>query len=151
MSVLGRLGDLLDALITGRPPRVIERQFGWLRDMGYRVLESGCSRMTLYATYASERVLVRITEDYHYGFVGIWLARARGPDEVGPDVALGRLLEERAPTVPWDGDYEEVEPGGHAGEAKLREAADLLRRHCADLLRGENLETLDPRPDTASR
>ena len=149
MGLLGRLADLIDAVITGRPPRVIERQFGWLRDMGYGVLESGCSRMTLYATYASERVLVRVTDDYHYEFVGVWLAQARGPDGVGPDIALGRLLEERAPTVQWDGDYGDGDPG--AGEAKLAEAADLLRRHCTDLLRGKNVETLAPRPETASR
>jgi hypothetical protein len=144
MGVLGRLADLIDALITGRPPRVIERQFGWLRDMGYGVLESGSRGMALYATYMSEHVLVRVKEDYHYEFVGVWLARAQGHgDGVGPDVDLKRLLRQRAPSVRWDGDYEEDQPGGHAGEAKLAEASRLLREHCLDLVRGENLDVLE--------
>jgi hypothetical protein len=137
------VAGLIDAVITGRPPRVIERQFGWLRDIGYHVAESGSRGMELYTTYASELVLVRIKEDYHYGFVGVWLARARGGvvGSVGPDIALGRLLEQRAPEVVWVGDYDDGEPG--AGEGKLAEAGHLLRAHCGDLLRGENLGELD--------
>lgn len=143
MSVLRKLVDLVDALITGRPPREIERQFGWLRGLGYGVQESGSRGMELYTTYASNHVMVRMKQDYHYGFVGVWLARAQAPgtDEVGPDVDLGRLLGQRAPDVRWDGDYDIDEPG--AGEAKLAEAARLLREHCLDLVRGENLGALD--------
>ncbi len=138
MSVVGRLVNLVDALVTGRPPRVIERQFGWLRHMGYRVEESGWRGMELYTTYASMHVLVRVLEEYHYGFVGVWLARA--VDGVGPDVELARLLQVRAPAVSWDGNYDTDEPG--AGEAKLAEAARLLRDHCGDVLRGASLEAL---------
>lgn len=146
MSVLGRLADVVDALITGRPPRVIERQFGWLRNMGYGVEESGWRGMELSTTYASKHVLVRVLEEYHYGFVGVWLARpwSAAADGVGPDVDLKRLLEVRAPAVVWDGNYDTDKPG--AGEAKLAEAARLLREHCGDILRGENLEALG-RPD----
>lgn len=138
MSVLARLMNVVDTLLTGRPPRVIERQFGWLRSMGYRVAESGSRGMELYTTYASTHVLVRILEEYHYEFVGVWLARAGVGG--GPDVDLKRLLEVRAPAVGWDGSYSGDGPG--AGEAKLAEAARLLREHCGDILRGENVEAL---------
>ena len=137
-----RVVNVVDALITGRPPRVIERRFGWLRDMGYAVEESGWRGMELYATYASKGVLVRVLDDYHYGSVGVWLARdSTGEgDWVGSDVGLEQLLAMRAPGVRWDPNYDI--DARSAGEAKLTEAARLLREHCVDLLRGENLDVL---------
>ena len=138
---MGRVANLIDAVITGRPPRVIERQFGWLRKMGYAVDESGWRGMELYATYASNSVLVRVLEDYHYGYVGVWLARARSEHAHGPDIDLIRLLTSRVPDIRWDGNYDVSDPG--AGEAKLAEAARLLREHCAEILKGENLAEID--------
>lgn len=143
MGVVGRLANLLDAVLTGRPPRVIDRQFGWLRDLGFRVGESGWRGMELYATYASERVLVRVLEEYHYGFVGVRLAKAPSGEsgQAGSDVALGQLLATRAPHVRWDGNYDIDDRG--AGEAKLGQAAQLLREQCSDLLLGDNLHVLE--------
>jgi hypothetical protein len=146
VSLLRRLFGRIDVVLTGRPPHVIERQFGWLRGMGFEIQESGSRWMELYATYASDKVLVRVLEEYHYEFVGVWLARARAVEGggVGPDVSLEQLLASRAPAVDWDPNYGASVRG--AGEAKLAEAARLLRETCVDILRGDNLDELDLAP-----
>jgi hypothetical protein len=143
MRLVGRLIDLVDAVITGRPPRVIDREFSWLREMSLAVAGSGWRGMETYVTYASQKVLVRVLDEYHYGWVGIWLARAPTPDggPAGPDVPLDQLVAARAPHVRWDGNYDGSVSG--ARHAKLAEGARLLRDHCGDLLRGTDLELLD--------
>jgi hypothetical protein len=100
--------------------------------------------MSLYAMYASPRVLVGVRYDYLYDAVIVCLGRrARGhpPASPPPDVCLDRLLQVLAPQVVWDAEFEGSAKG--AAEAKLAEAALLLQTHCSAQLRGQNLEILD--------
>jgi len=130
----------------GRVPSAIDRQFGWLEELGYLPVEVSL-RWGWRATYAHETVLVRPGYQERDENVDITIARARATDlrdePYWAQVHLLELIQRRAPTEGrWATRNRHIRSQDEA-ELVLALGATLLRTYGIDLLHGVNLDVLD--------
>jgi len=125
---------------------VIGRHFGWLNELGYRVVESS-KGWVVSATYGKGKVLVRPSYEERDDYVDVSIARRQalelGEEPFWAQVPLHELLRHRAAS---DADWERVVAINQAEaplDTRFQDAADLLRTYAIDLLDGQGLGSLD--------
>jgi hypothetical protein len=124
-----------------RPDKSITGAFGWLTDVGFKVVDVDWHGM--YATFAKGEVLVKAGYHWHDGVATISVARRAGDDvkeqAYWSYVDLQEVIDRRAPGVVW---HATPPNDRHVGPV-FQEGSALLRRHAADIVAGDNLELLD--------
>jgi hypothetical protein len=139
MVVSRRHNDRMRMQRAGTIDPILQRTFGWLRDLGFTATRD--PNMTVGATFVTDAVVVRALYHWHDQFAIVTIARRTTP-EPGPywaQVHLQELMER----VGIPGEFDGVARDERFLEDVFARGAALLREAASDQLAGNDLEVLD--------